>query len=431
MGLDRKKRLKKRGEKQARQDARKREVLDRVLSFVGITSVFERLPDPVIAMFLEQIGPGIEVQAAPGCEDDPDIKETRRAIAALVKQPLCSTLDGRDFELAVEDVVRGYDSVIEGIDFFIKMLRGEAGARQRQIRLLMEQAKGIADGLDPCWVHGVFDEVVYQIADEIERNYRVFGKLIEARLRPSRKPEGRPCSQIELKSHPSTRYHITCPTAQWHAYPVRRSFLFEGIRSVRWNCRKYGIEGPNIELPVYISVHAILRLHQRLPLYGYEWCLHGILYNSLARPVFFPQDVDEYLVEVRMGGLRVGYFVAKILPHAIVIKTFLFLTMTGTPEGQALRDKLGMSRGKVEEYKLDDFFTLIGSDIVHDPLLSKIMNDCGCGHLLSMINSEHRIEWAAQFGKRLKEEFDLRESSGGFVVRQKWVRWSDSSATVA
>jgi hypothetical protein len=377
------------------------------------------------------VGPGIEVEAAPGSEDDPAIKEARRAIAARVKQPFRSTVDGHDFELAFEDVYRAYYPVVDGIDFFIEGFQGESAPRVRQVRAVLEQAKRVVQRLERRWIERVFVELYLELADEIERRYCVFGKLIEASFRRTSKPEGRPCFQIELRCHPAAPYVITCPTGQWRAYPVRRSVLFEGIQSVRWNCRKYGIEGPSVELPVFVSVHALLRLQQRLPLHGYGWCLHAILYDSLASPVFFPQDIDEYLVEVRMANLRVGYFVAKVLPHAIVIKTFLFLTMTGTPEGQALRDKLGMSRGKVEEYKLDNFFTLIGSDIVQDPLLSKIMNECGCGHLLSMTGSEHRIEWTAQFGSRLKQEFALRESTGGFMVRQKWVRWSDSTTTVA
>jgi hypothetical protein len=431
MGLDRKKRLKKRDAKHARQEGRKREVLNRILNFLGISALFEQLPDPLIGMFLEQVGPGIEVEAAEGSEDDAAIKELRRAIAARVKQPFRTTVDGREFELAFEDLYRAYYPVVDGIDSFIDSFQGESAPRIRQARAVLEQAKRAVDRLERRWIKGVFAEVYLELAEELEQRYSIFGKLIEVHLRRTTKPEGRPCFQIELRRHPAAPYVITCPTGQWRAYPVRRSVLFEGIESVRWNCRKYGIEGPSVELPVFVSVHAILRLHQRLPLHRYTWHLHAILYDSLASPVFFPQDIDEHLVEVRMGGLRVGYFVAKVLPHAIVIKTFLFLTMTGTPEGQALRDKLGMSRGKVEEYKLDNFFTLIGSDIVQDPLLSRIMHECGCGHLLSMIASEHRIEWRAQFGSRLKQEFALRESTGGFRVGQKWVRWSDSTTTVA
>ena len=43
-----------------------------------------------------------------------------------------------------------------------------------------------------------------------------------------------------------------------------------------------------------------------------------------------------------MGKDKVGYFVAQVFPHMILIKTSLFLTMKGTPEAERLRDKLGL-----------------------------------------------------------------------------------------
>ena len=51
----------------------------------------------------------------------------------------------------------------------------------------------------------------------------------------------------------------------------------------------------------------------------------------------------------------------------IFVRTFLFLTMQGTPEAKCLREKLGLSRSDIEYYKLDHFFTLSHSDLGLDP----------------------------------------------------------------
>ena len=108
-----------------------------------------------------------------------------------------------------------------------------------------------------------------------------------------------------------------------------------------------------------------------------------------------------------------------------MIRTFLFLTMTGTPEGDAIRNLLGLSRTKVEEYKLDEFHTLIGSDLIRDPLLSKIIQKCGCGHLLEMIDCDPWVSWTADYGNRLKEELGVREAVGEIQDRPEMGAWND------
>ena len=53
------------------------------------------------------------------------------------------------------------------------------------------------------------------------------------------------------------------------------------------------------------------------------------------------------------------------------MKTFLFLTMQGTPEARCLRRKLGLSRADIEYFKLDNCFTLACSDLGEDPELKR------------------------------------------------------------
>jgi hypothetical protein len=131
-----------------------------------------------------------------------------------------------------------------------------------------------------------------------------------------------------------------------------------------------------------------------------------------------------------LAGRKIGYFVALIFPHMILIKTFLFLTMQGTPEAERLREKLGLCRVDVERYKLDRFHTFVGSDIAKDPFLFKILSECGCGHLISLIELSDPLEWVEQFGQHLKHKFDLREASHGFMVGPKRLRWSDQGQAV-
>jgi hypothetical protein len=212
---------------------------------------------------------------------------------------------------------------------------------------------------------------------------------------------------------------------RWPTFPCVSSDFFDGLKTVRWNCKQLGIDGPSIDLDVLISKHAIERLHERLPLRGCETLFHRGMVRAFENPVLVPQGENKYLVELRFGADRLGYFVAEILPGFVLNRTFLFLTMQGTPESQLLREKLGLRRADVEYYKLDHFFTLAGSDICEDPLLLRILSECGCGHLLAMIDPEHRRSWVETFGDRFKKSFGLKDAPRGFFVGEKWVKWSN------
>ena len=155
--------------------------------------------------------------------------------------------------------------------------------------------------------------------------------------------------------------------------------------------------------------------------------LHILMVDALDQPVVFPADQGKYLVELRYGTGRAGYFVAKVFPGFVLILTFLFLTMEGTPEAKLLREKLGLHRKHIEEYHLDRFFTLTGSDIANDPLLSRVLAECGCGHLIALFEPESQSMWLDTFGERLKQGFGLREAEGGFKVGRKWMGWSDDN----
>jgi hypothetical protein len=205
-----------------------------------------------------------------------------------------------------------------------------------------------------------------------------------------------------------------------------------GLFQVKWNRPDLGIEGPEIDLPVFVSEHAIARLHERLPFPPrFRSLLHILMVNALDAPVVFPADQGKHLVELRYGTGRAGYFVAKVFPGFVLILTFLFLTMEGTPEAKLLREKLGLHRKHIEEYHLDRFFTLTGSDLARDPLLSRVLAECGCGHLITLIEDGSEGKWLDTFGERLKQGFGLREAQGGFKVGRKWVGWSDDNLSSA
>src|SRR6185369_8303135 len=68
----------------------------------------------------------------------------------------------------------------------------------------------------------------------------------------------------------------------------------------------------------------------------------------------------------------------------LIITTFLFLTMQGTPEAQRLARKLKLRRMDIEYQRLDELETFLNTDLRNDPLLAELFEECGCGHLLRL-----------------------------------------------
>ena len=87
-----------------------------------------------------------------------------------------------------------------------------------------------------------------------------------------------------------------------------------------------------------------------------------------------------------MHGVREGF-----IASAGVSKTFLFITMQGTPEARRLWEELKLRRPDVEYYQLDRPETFLLSDLVLDPDLSAALGKCGLDHLLA--NRPMEFQW--------------------------------------
>lgn len=440
MHPDRKKKLKKIEQKEARREARKRALregrlacLARTLKLLGIAPVFAKLSDPVRGVFVDGLDPEVEVEVAADSRGVPEAEAAARAVRTYVKTPQRGEIRGRAYELAFEDVVRAYGRVLEGVEEFRLFPPVIDAPTVRKLWGMMAEAHTILDGRDRSWENSVLYRVCSGLHDAVNGNFFLDGAAVELKdHRTGRHPAGAP-TVITVGVRPPEPRVVKYKGSQWTAYPCRRMVALRGLQTCRWNCRKLGIEGPDGELPVYVTTHALDRLHERLPFTGggNESKLQRRAVQSLEFPVVVPRGVQDNLVEVRLGRYKLGYFVAHTLPHMILIRTFLFLTMQGTPESEKLRTKLGLHRGDVERYRLDDLATLADSDLVKDELLVRVLSECDCGHLLTAFESDERLAWVDTYGAEMKARLDLRAAREGFKVGTKYVRWGDPSPAAA
>jgi hypothetical protein len=145
--------------------------------------------------------------------------------------------------------------------------------------------------------------------------------------------------------------------------------------------------GPKMELPIYAQRHVVERMIDRLNLEGRpQGFAHYLLCDSFKKPTICKYDTscDTFLVECRYQKSKVGYFVCQIIGNAVLVNTFLFITMDGTPEGRKVQRVLRLRRQDKEYLGLDHIATFLRSDMQSDAYLVELMKECGCGHLFDL-----------------------------------------------
>lgn len=159
----------------------------------------------------------------------------------------------------------------------------------------------------------------------------------------------------------------------------------QGIVPIVW---EPGTIGNTERLEVYIQDHAITRLIERLDIDPIGW-VYDCLGRSLLDPIISGESgYQSRLVEYRYFTKKLGYLVVTPENNNIaLIRSFKFITMTGTPEFYALKSKLKGSREDFEYLGLDTLDILLNSDIQNDKQLRQIFEDCGLGHLFDIQNT--------------------------------------------
>ena len=175
-----------------------------------------------------------------------------------------------------------------------------------------------------------------------------------------------------------------------------------------------GVHGVLEKLPlkVFIQKHAVDRVKERLG-------------DVLAASIFFlvagavldkdacNADGGNFLLACWYMSLKIGYFKADIIGDKLLIRTFLFLTNNGTPEGKKLASIIGVQKEDKKYLGIDKLSTFVNSDIEQDGNLKAIFCQAGCGDLFKIKkhlseDKDHSMHCADYFTKYL----GLRKEKG-------------------
>ncbi|MCJ7448705.1 MAG: hypothetical protein MUO72_13545 [Bacteroidales bacterium] len=170
--------------------------------------------------------------------------------------------------------------------------------------------------------------------------------------------------------------------------PLKRvgfAFPREGIIYLTIKPSVLEINSPSSDIPmnVYIQSHALQRLTERLDSF-LPGPLHFNLFLSLQDPRVFQDSDNNLLIEYRFFDLRSGYLRVDIVDGMVVIRTFLFITNNGTPEGEKLEKITGLQKLDKKYLAIDKLSSFMNSDIKDNDKVRQIFEDSGCHTLLEL-----------------------------------------------
>jgi hypothetical protein len=156
-------------------------------------------------------------------------------------------------------------------------------------------------------------------------------------------------------------------------------------------------------LPVYVQSHAVDRLCSRLETNSEIDYALLVLLNSVGSPKVVKRESGVTWLEARTSfERRIGYFLVVPAEGVALVKTFLFLTMEGTPESELLYKENRLQRQDIEHLGLDKLATFMRPDMVKDENIAEMFKRCGCGQLLEVHSERPPCELDQGNAKEIK-----------------------------
>jgi hypothetical protein len=358
----------------------------KAISLLGIKDLFEKLPSNLRLSILDCTWPKPTIIV----DESKDYKEINiedvceNILLSLTR----SNIEFKSSTINLFDVgdFLSLDSAIHSVLFFlIKKFKKENTDLILNLRAIEKVTGEAAQFL---WLESS-KKLVFSAWNEIS-NYYDFTK------------EGL-CFNVSIERTPGKKAYQTIKISQYN--PVTRCFNVEGKPRNAHLCFFFGLGNINdfpvilkentinniLPLKVYVQDHAINRLYERL---NFDKDKKGYLfYNlglSLLEPEVVGKDKDSYLVsfyvDIEKTRKKLGYLVVGFFEDVALIKSFKFLTMTGTPEHKSLKSSFKACREDLEYFNLDTIHFL-NSDIFDDPGIRQIFKKCNLSHLFDIKNN--------------------------------------------
>jgi hypothetical protein len=426
MGQRRRKKKREKEERLADLRARKPTRYLRVLSILGLSDGFERLHPRVKERVWRNDVPKPEVvidASAQGCRETRTVKAQLETVLSVTQLKLSN-----DQSISLSDFFSVCITLRER--FSAMFVPGDSPS----LVAYLNQARTVTEQFFQEHLDEALDKLLFE-ADEVMARYsRISDQFFwytvlrrESDKEPHRvqiilhRTNARQINVVRDKEH---RWSISPRkvAGSTQAFHCGVSVGLQGVQWVNWLPGESKTDVSHGRHPVYVHIHAIRRLHERIRFEeAAEHTVHDYFCEALRKPRFVevgdgrllptaPDDWIEnrggkYMVAFCIPPYRLGYFTYMAMGEDILITTFLFLTMDGTPEAKLLEKNFGIVRRDIEHNNLDQLSTFLATDVQNDPKLRAHFEACRCGHLFTMVKPEFRGQLISGYAKELREYF--------------------------
>ena len=337
----------------------------------GAPQAFSLLPRRELEQMYEMRFLPFHIEAAPG-ENIPErvVKDCRILVFDQVKRITMPIFPGGP-EITLDD----YFNVALGLRHYLKIITADEFPGAGEFKQALASYSGDDGPLNEAlvrlsnvlWVPSVFCS---------DLNSRIYWLTLSFdRL------DGDFCMQRNLEAHVHApeRIHVTFDGISRPAVRVCWAFCGSGLVKADLKPSQLGMRGSFADLPheVFVQSHALQRLEERID--GVETgLLHFSLFFSLQQPKAINDGQGNILIEYRIFNVKAGYLVADIKDGRVVIRTFLFVTNNGTPEGKRLEEVFGLGKLDKQYLSLDKLSTFMAADVAGNAGLQELFQQAGC-----------------------------------------------------
>jgi hypothetical protein len=139
----------------------------------------------------------------------------------------------------------------------------------------------------------------------------------------------------------------------------------------------------NMEVPIYVQQHAFHRIMERTGSVVPSFAIMQ-LYTSMLNPEIITLSDTKFLIEFRLVDHKIGYLLCELTQGILLVRTFLFITNSGTPEGDKLTELTNLQKEDRKYLAIDNLHSLLSSDILDNETLCKLFRKAGCQRLLEL-----------------------------------------------
>jgi hypothetical protein len=186
---------------------------------------------------------------------------------------------------------------------------------------------------------------------------------------------------IELEQELPEKRKIRINNEVHVAYKFGGIFL-NGFTWFTVNLEKFMPKSNQTVFNVYMQQHVVKRFCERID-YGANQILIYTLFLTFQEPIIIKYK-GVFLLEYNDYNIKLGYFVGNVVEDIFLIRTFLFVTNNGTPEGDKLNELLKINHNDKDYLAINKLSTFLKMNGKEGNELKVLFASAGCENLFDM-----------------------------------------------